>query len=168
MPFGCEIWSKPAPFYERCLGAQRNARYPNPHKQSQFYFLRFASGARLELMHRPDLPVRGEAGSAWMDFTHLAIALGSREAADNLTAQFTGDGYYDYLKPDGTWETQTREAYDRGNGATILLYHPERRTVILTRQFRLPTYVNGNASGMMIEACADLLDQDHPEDCIRK
>jgi len=64
-----------------------------------------------------------------MDFTHLAIALGSREAADNLTAQFTGDGYYDYLKPDGTWETQTREAYDRGNRATILLYHPERRTV---------------------------------------
>ena len=51
-------------------------------------------------------------------------------------------------KTDGSWETQSREAYDRGNGATILPYDPSRRTVILTRQFRLPTYVNGNLSGM--------------------
>lgn len=63
---------------------------------------------------------------------------------------------------------QTREAYDRGNGAVILLYHRENKTVILTRQFRLPTFVNGNADGMMIEACAGLLDQDNAEDCIRR
>lgn len=75
---------------------------------------------------------------------------------------------YEYQKPNGESETQIREAYDRGNGATILLYHPQNRTVILTRQFRLPTYVNGNESGMMIEACAGLLDKDNPEDCIRK
>ncbi len=75
---------------------------------------------------------------------------------------------FDYQKNDGTWETQSREAYDRGNGATILLYHPENGTVILTKQFRLPTYVNGNETGMMIEACAGLLDDDKPEDCIRK
>jgi len=75
---------------------------------------------------------------------------------------------YDYQKSDGTWETQEREAYDRGNGATILLYNSEKRTIILTRQFRLPTYINGNDSGMMIEACAGLLDKDAPEDCIRK
>ena len=50
-------------------------------------------------------------------------------------------------KRDGSWETQSREAYDRGNGATILLYDRARRTVVLTRQFRLPTYVNGNAVG---------------------
>lgn len=75
---------------------------------------------------------------------------------------------YEYQQKDGSWETQVREAYDRGNGATILLYHKEQRTIILTRQFRLPTYVNGNESGMMIEACAGLLDKDNAEDCIRK
>jgi GDP-mannose pyrophosphatase NudK len=71
-------------------------------------------------------------------------------------------------KRDGSWEVQSREAYDRGNGATILLYDSGRRTVVLTRQFRLPTYVNGNASGMLIEACAGLLDQDDPETCIAR
>jgi len=75
---------------------------------------------------------------------------------------------YEYLQKDGTLQTQSREAYDRGNGATILLYNSETQTVILTRQFRIPTYVNGNADGMMIEACAGLLDQDSPEDCIRR
>jgi nudix-type nucleoside diphosphatase (YffH/AdpP family) len=75
---------------------------------------------------------------------------------------------YEYVKKDGTSQVQTREAYDRGNGATILLYNKSRRTVILTRQFRLPTYINGNGSGMLIEACAGLLDKDNPEDCIRR
>ena len=63
---------------------------------------------------------------------------------------------------------QEREAYDRGNGATILLYNKEQQTVVLTRQFRMPTYINGNASGMLIECCAGLLDADNPEDCIRR
>jgi len=75
---------------------------------------------------------------------------------------------YEYLKKDGTLQIQTREAYDRGNGATILLYNKEQKTVILTRQFRLPTFINGNNTGMLIEACAGLLDRDNPEDCIRK
>jgi nudix-type nucleoside diphosphatase (YffH/AdpP family) len=75
---------------------------------------------------------------------------------------------FEYLKKNGTLETQSREAYDRGNGATILLYHKESKTVILTRQFRLPTYINGNEDGMMIEACAGLLDKDNPEDCIKR
>jgi len=69
-------------------------------------------------------------------------------------------------KRDGSWETQSREAYDRGNGATILLYDSSRGTVLLTRQFRLPTYVNGNESGMLIETCAGLLDKDNAEQCI--
>lgn len=60
------------------------------------------------------------------------------------------------------------KAYDRGNGATILLYNKDSRTVILTRQFRLPTFVNGNETGMLIEACAGLLEKDNPEDCIRR
>lgn len=75
---------------------------------------------------------------------------------------------YQYLKRDGSWQTQSREAYDRGNGAVILLYDPGRSTVILTRQFRLPTYINGNETGLLIEACAGLLDKDNPEDCIRR
>jgi len=75
---------------------------------------------------------------------------------------------YDYLKKDGTWETQAREAYDRGNGATILLYNKETKTVILTQQFRMPTYLNGNETGMMIEACAGLLDKDNAEECIKR
>lgn len=75
---------------------------------------------------------------------------------------------YDIQNNDGSWHTQSREAYDRGNGATILLYNKSTQSVILTRQFRLPTFVNGNPTGMMIEACAGLLDQDNPEECIRR
>ena len=70
--------------------------------------------------------------------------------------------------PDGSVQTQTREAYDRGNGAAILLYNKAQQTVILTRQFRLPTFINGNKTGMLVEACAGLLDEDNPEDCIRR
>ena len=75
---------------------------------------------------------------------------------------------YEYTKKDGTKLTQSREAYDRGNGATILLYNKQQKTVILTRQFRLTTFVNGNETGMLIEACAGLLDRDNAEDCIRR
>jgi len=75
---------------------------------------------------------------------------------------------FEYQKKDGTLEIQSREAYDRGNGATILLYNKDSKTVILTKQFRLPTYINGNDDGMMIEACAGLLDKDNPEDCIKR
>lgn len=75
---------------------------------------------------------------------------------------------FEYLKKDGTTETQSREAYDRGNGATILLYNKKQGTVILTRQFRMPTFLNGNESGMLIESCAGLLDKDNAEDCIRR
>ncbi|NNJ88949.1 MAG: GDP-mannose pyrophosphatase NudK [Eudoraea sp.] len=75
---------------------------------------------------------------------------------------------YDYHKEDGSWETQQRESYDRGNGASILLYNTEKKTVILTRQFRMPTYVNQNTTGMMIEVCAGVLDDMDPVSCIQK
>ena len=75
---------------------------------------------------------------------------------------------YEYLKKDGSWQTQIREAYDRGNGAAILLYNTASKTVILTRQFRMPTFINGNEDGMMIEACAGILDDDNPEECIKR
>src|SRR6185436_7711958 len=74
---------------------------------------------------------------------------------------------YEYFK-DGKWQKQVREAYDRGNGATILLYNKENKTVILTRQFRLPSFINGNPDGLLIEACAGLLDRDDPENCIKR
>ncbi|MDT0540170.1 NUDIX domain-containing protein [Croceitalea sp. P059] len=74
---------------------------------------------------------------------------------------------FDYKKEDGSWETQEREAYDRGNGAVILLYNSTKRKVVLTRQFRMPTYVNGNEDGMMVEACAGILEKGNAEETIK-
>ncbi|MWB95330.1 NUDIX domain-containing protein [Flavobacterium sp. GA093] len=73
---------------------------------------------------------------------------------------------FTYQKENEKIQTHIREVYDRGNGAAILLYNSTKKTVILTRQFRLPTFLNGNKSGMMIEVCAGLLDQDNPEECV--
>ncbi|HET7063734.1 MAG TPA: GDP-mannose pyrophosphatase NudK [Rudaea sp.] len=73
---------------------------------------------------------------------------------------------FDFLRADGTWQRQHRETYDRGNGAVLLLYDRVRETVVLTRQFRFPAYVNGH-DGMLIEAAAGLLDQATPEVRIR-
>lgn len=69
---------------------------------------------------------------------------------------------------DGTWRTERRETYDRGDGATILLYDPAARTVLLTRQFRFPVYVNGHPDGMLVETAAGLLDEDDAEAAIRR
>ena len=89
--------------------------------------------------------------------------------------EVTSDGWhvlrrstFTYRRRDGTLETQQRETYDRGNGATILLYDPERRTVLLTKQFRFPAYVNAHPDGMLIETAAGLLDADTPEVAIRR
>jgi nudix-type nucleoside diphosphatase (YffH/AdpP family) len=75
---------------------------------------------------------------------------------------------FEITKSDGTTVILNREVYDRGNGATILLYNKLQRSVVLTRQFRLPTFVNGNETGMLVETCAGLLDLDKPEDCIKR
>ena len=75
---------------------------------------------------------------------------------------------FEYQTNNGSWQKQSRECYDRGDGAAILLYNPTKKTVILIKQFRMPSYLNGNATGMMIEVCAGLLDEDHPEACIIK
>ena len=74
---------------------------------------------------------------------------------------------YEYYKKDKEQITQAREVYNRGNGAAILLYNKHQRTVILTRQFRLPAFVNGE-DGMLVEVCAGQLDKDDPEACIRR
>ena len=75
---------------------------------------------------------------------------------------------FDYQGADGTWSSQNRETYDRGNGATILLYDIARRTVLLTAQFRYPAYVNGHPDGNLIETAAGLLDDDDPLTAIRR
>jgi nudix-type nucleoside diphosphatase (YffH/AdpP family) len=75
---------------------------------------------------------------------------------------------FDYRHGDGHWSREQRETYDRGDGATILLHNTGRRTVLLTRQFRLPAYVNGHPDGMLLETAAGLLDGDGPEEAIRR
>ncbi len=73
---------------------------------------------------------------------------------------------FDYRRRDGTWQELSRETYDRGNGAVILLFNPEGQSVVLTKQFRYPAFVNGYDE-VLIEAPAGLLDQASPEDRIR-
>lgn len=75
---------------------------------------------------------------------------------------------FDYQLKNGEWQNQSRESYDRGDGAAILLYNPLKKTVILTKQFRMPSYLNENEDGMMIEVCAGLLDANDPITCIIK
>ncbi|MDU4289311.1 GDP-mannose pyrophosphatase NudK [Mixta calida] len=75
---------------------------------------------------------------------------------------------YELTTRSGETLRHKREVYDRGNGATILLYNRQKNSVVLIRQFRMATWVNGNEDGMLIETCAGLLDNDSPEECIRK
>lgn len=94
---------------------------------------------------------------------------------ENIRKELLSDNWYvlnkytfDLKRKNGGSIEQVREVYDRGNGATILLYNRAKGTVVLTNQFRMPTYVNGNVSGMLLEACAGLLDADSPEQCVRR
>lgn len=97
------------------------------------------------------------------------------ERVRNLSRKLLSDNWYtlekltfEYLMRSGEWVIQERESYDRGNGAAVLLYNIERKSVILIKQFRAPTYVSGNETGMLIEVCAGLLDGDQPEICVIK
>lgn len=92
-----------------------------------------------------------------------------QERVRNIREQLLSDNWFtlkkytfELLRRDGSWQEQNRESYDRGNGAVVLLYHKARKTVVLTRQFRFPIYVNGH-SGFLIEATAGLLDNASPE-----
>ncbi len=73
---------------------------------------------------------------------------------------------FDYQGQDGETHRQTREVFDRGNGTCILLYNQETKNIILTRQFRLPTYLNANKTGMLIEVCAGSVEDEDPRECI--
>ena len=72
---------------------------------------------------------------------------------------------FDFQLKNGQWQNQNRESYNRGDGAAILLYNAVKKTVILTKQFRIPTYLNQNYEGMMLEVCAGLLDKNDPLTC---
>jgi len=74
---------------------------------------------------------------------------------------------YDYKFESGHWKRLSRESYNRGNGAAILLYNKEKHTVIMTKQFRMPAYVNDTKDGMSIEVCAGAIDENEPpEVCV--
>ncbi|WP_370479700.1 GDP-mannose pyrophosphatase NudK [Tamlana flava] len=97
----------------------------------------------------------------------------SSKQIKNIEERLLSDNYYilnrvtfDYLMPNGKWVNQMREVYDRGDGAGILLYNKEKKTVVLTKQFRMPTFMNGNKDGVLIEITAGMLDKDNPEACI--
>ena len=108
----------------------------------------------------------------YFTYSHISVKMNNPKIKIKKTDLLSNNWYvlnnvtFDFLRKDGVWVTQKREVYDRGNGAGILLYNREQKTIILTRQFRLPAYLNGNETGMMVEVCAGLLDQDHPEQCI--
>ena len=91
----------------------------------------------------------------------------------NIQSTLLSDNHYtlkkydfQYLMDNGTWVNQMREVYDRGDGAGILLYNKEKKSVILTKQFRMPTYMNDNEDGFLGAICAGMLDKDNPEACI--
>ena len=93
----------------------------------------------------------------------------NRDRVRIISEQLLSDNWYtlkkytfSLLRRDGQWQEQSREAYDRGNGAVVLLYNRDKKSVVLTRQFRFPIYLNGH-DGFLIEAAAGLLDNASPE-----
>jgi nudix-type nucleoside diphosphatase (YffH/AdpP family) len=123
--------------------------------------------------HRPGVDVPDHRGRTGLD--QVGRGLDRNPRVRVVDVELVGSGWHvlrrttlDYQHADGTVTREQRETYDRGNGATILLYDTDRRTVLLTRQFRYPVYVNGHPDGMLIETAAGLLDDDSPEDAIRR
>jgi nudix-type nucleoside diphosphatase (YffH/AdpP family) len=116
---------------------------------------------------RPGTTVPDHRGRTGLHLTGLALDRNPRVEVSDVDLLAAGwhvlrATTFRYRGDDGEWTTLTRETYDRGNGATILLYDPDRRTVLLTRQFRYPAYVNDHPDGMLIETAAGLLDDDDP------
>lgn len=122
---------------------------------------------------RPGVEVPDHRGRAGLD--RIGRDLDRNPRVRVVDVELVGSGWhvlrrttFDYRHGDGTVTREQRETYDRGNGATILLYDADRRTVLLTRQFRYPVYVNDHPDGMLVETAAGLLDDDSPEDAIRR
>jgi nudix-type nucleoside diphosphatase (YffH/AdpP family) len=122
---------------------------------------------------RPGIDIPDARGRTGLDQTGRDLFANPRVRVKDV--ELTAAGWhvlrrttFDFQHRDGHWSTESRETYDRGNGATILLHDTERRTVLLSRQFRYPVYVNGHPDGMFIEAPAGLLDEDDPETAVRR
>ncbi|WP_402840463.1 NUDIX domain-containing protein [Microbacterium sp. GXS0129] len=129
------------------------------------------SDARLRLTPGAGIPDR--RGRTGLDATGRDLSRNPDVRVHDV--EVTSDGWhvlrrttFDYRRRDGAWSTLQRETYDRGDGATILLYDEHRDTVLLTRQFRFPAYVNEHPDGMLIETAAGLLDGDDAETAIRR
>ncbi|MDO9397732.1 MAG: NUDIX domain-containing protein, partial [Herbiconiux sp.] len=121
----------------------------------------------------PGVDVPDRRGRTGLDRTGLDLTGNPRvevESVRLLTSNWyvTRTTRIRFRHRDGHWSTEERETYDRGNGATILLYDAARRTVLLIRQFRYPAYVNGHPDGELLETPAGLLDEDDPETAIRR
>ena len=126
-----------------------------------------------ERMPQPGVDVPDRRGRTGLDRTGRDLARNPRVRVRDVRVlasnwYVTRTTAFDFQHADGTWTVEERETYDRGDGATILLYEPEARTVLLTRQFRFPVYVNGHPDGMLVETAAGLLDEDDPETAIRR
>lgn len=124
-------------------------------------------------MPQPGVDVPDRRGRTGLDLVGRDLDRNPRVRVRDVTV-LTSNWYvtrattFDYRHADGSWTVEERETYDRGDGATILLYEPSVRTVLLTRQFRFPVYVNEHPDGMFIETAAGLLDEDDPETAIRR
>jgi nudix-type nucleoside diphosphatase (YffH/AdpP family) len=122
---------------------------------------------------RPGVDVPDRRGRTGLDAAGRGLARNPDVVVRDV--EVTSDGWhvlrrtvFDHRRRDGRWTTEQRETYDRGDGATVLLHDPVRRTVLLTRQFRYPAYVNGHPDGMLVETAAGLLDGEDPETAVRR
>jgi nudix-type nucleoside diphosphatase (YffH/AdpP family) len=122
---------------------------------------------------RPGVDLPDSRGRTGLHRTGLDLQGNPAVAVERV--EVTSDGWhvlrrttFSYRRRDGRVESQQRETYDRGNGATLLLVDPRRGTVLLTRQFRFPAYVNGHPDGMLVETAGGLLDDDAPEVAMRR
>lgn len=121
----------------------------------------------------PGVDVPDRRGRTGLDRVGLDLSGNPRVQVERVTL-LTSNWYITrntrirFQHRDGHWSTEDRETYDRGNGATILLHDAERRTVLLIRQFRYPAYVNGHPDGMLLEVPGGLLDDDGPDEAIRR
>ena len=125
------------------------------------------------IVGNPGADTPDSRGRVGLNQTGMGVSRNPNVVVENV--EIVSDGWHvlrrntiAYRRRDGEWTTQQCETYDRGNGATIMLYDLAARTVVLTRQFRFPVYVNDHPDGMMIEAAAGLLDGDSPEVAISR
>ena len=132
-----------------------------------------ATDSNDERMPQPGVDVPDRRGRTGLDLVGRDLDRNPRVRVRDVRV-LTSNWYvtrattFDFQHADGEWTTEERETYDRGDGATILLYDGDARTVLLTRQFRFPVYVNEHPDGMLIETAAGLLDEDDPETAIRR